>query len=105
MPSAGDQSAIERRLCLFLVRVERLWIELSGEGQNLLACDRIAAQLQRVPNREVLEIAMRHYSALPLPIIASSTSHRLLPAPSPVGARIEAIATGRHRAPRRRAVL
>src|SRR5438128_986107 len=60
MPAARGQPAEDRTACGFVVLVERLRIELGGEGLDPLRVDPDAPGPVRLPGREVLEVFAVH---------------------------------------------
>nr|GFD56816.1 hypothetical protein [Tanacetum cinerariifolium] len=64
--AAGDHAAVDRVGGGFLIDVERLRIELGGEGDDLFLAQRAAAQIQVLAGVEILEIPIiLHAASLP----------------------------------------
>src|SRR5438552_1496832 len=63
VPSAHEQATVDRALRSLLVDMERLRIELSGEGEDAFLRDRPGPELDHVPRREILEVAHRQERA------------------------------------------
>src|SRR5712691_2869496 len=62
LPAAGDEPSVDRAGGGRLVHVEKLGVVLPGEGDDLVARERVRAEPVRLARREVLEIEHGHGS-------------------------------------------